>query len=376
MRLNGIVHLKIAKSSSEPTQQTKQLKLTKKEQNLSKRLRKVELPGLRLERTIYAGPYSAASSFPLCRGKATFRGRRPFFPFGARFPIFRSRRPCASVRDRLTTSVCPGFWYTPHHHPFQQLGVVFQSLGAPFLRPRAAGPVVFKGKLLYPLFCSYLALYLILACKNFWAPTQTINSHILSSFSCLIKDLLLFESCNSTPRPSCIDMRDWWHEDRGLHSLKSSGDSVSGKAVHVWHFFQNLFSQNDLLDLDSLVQIKNRDNLSPNCSEPQMNRTGLVPPGAFGNVYMGSPLLLQRQFGHDQTCPPEGIEYPATFPVRGPQLAQYATAWRTRELLAPAPTFNCTLSDECLDWLNEKAQEGPTLASEASTSSGRGSRNT
>ena len=37
------------------------------------------------------------------------------------------------------------------------------------------------------------------------------------------------------------------------------GDSVSGKAVHVWNFFQNLFSQNDLPDLDSLVQIKNRD---------------------------------------------------------------------------------------------------------------------
>ena len=33
------------------------------------------------------------------------------------------------------------------------------------------------------------------------------------------------------------------------------GDSVSGKAVHVWHFFQkNLFSKNDLPDLDSLVQ--------------------------------------------------------------------------------------------------------------------------
>ena len=38
------------------------------------------------------------------------------------------------------------------------------------------------------------------------------------------------------------------------------GDSVSGKAVHVWHFFQkSIFSQNDLPDLDSLVQIKNRD---------------------------------------------------------------------------------------------------------------------
>ena len=32
------------------------------------------------------------------------------------------------------------------------------------------------------------------------------------------------------------------------------GDSVSGKAVHVWHFFlKNQFFQNDLPDLDSLV---------------------------------------------------------------------------------------------------------------------------
>ena len=38
------------------------------------------------------------------------------------------------------------------------------------------------------------------------------------------------------------------------------GDSVSGKAVHVWHFFsKNLFSENNLPDLDSSVQIKNRD---------------------------------------------------------------------------------------------------------------------
>ena len=46
------------------------------------------------------------------------------------------------------------------------------------------------------------------------------------------------------------------------------GDSVSGKAVHVWHYFsKSVFSQNDLLDLDSLVQIKNRNKQkgSPNC---------------------------------------------------------------------------------------------------------------
>ncbi|KAF5933747.1 hypothetical protein HYC85_029918 [Camellia sinensis] len=88
------------------------------------------------------------------------------------------------------------------------------------------------------------------------------------------------------------------------------------------------------------------------------------------------PFRFLRQFGHDQICPPEGIEYPAAFPVRGAQLARYATVWRTRELLAPAPTFSCTLSDECLDWLNEEAQVGPSLASEASTSSGRGRRDT
>lgn len=86
------------------------------------------------------------------------------------------------------------------------------------------------------------------------------------------------------------------------------------------------------------------------------------------------PFRILRQFGHDQTCPPEGIEYPVTFPVRGAHLARHTTAWRTRELLPPAPVFSCTLSDECWDWLNEEAQIGPRLASEASTSSGRGRR--
>ena len=36
-----------------------------------------------------------------------------FSHFGARFPVFGAVRPCASVRDRLTTSVCPSFWHTP-----------------------------------------------------------------------------------------------------------------------------------------------------------------------------------------------------------------------------------------------------------------------
>ena len=47
--------------------------------------------------------------------------------------------------------------------------------------------------------------------------------------------------------------------------------------------FKNLFSQNDLPDLDSLVQIKNRDNSRVRAVvTPQMNRTGLTLPGRSG----------------------------------------------------------------------------------------------
>ena len=88
------------------------------------------------------------------------------------------------------------------------------------------------------------------------------------------------------------------------------------------------------------------------------------------------PFWFQCQFSYDQSCPTEGIEYPAAFLVPGAQLARYATAWRMRELLAPAPTFSYTLSDECIDWLNEEAQIRPTLASDTSTSSRRGRGNT
>ena len=43
-----------------------------------------------------------------------------FFPFGACFSVFRSRRPCASVRDRLTTSVYSGFWHTSYFLPLEE----------------------------------------------------------------------------------------------------------------------------------------------------------------------------------------------------------------------------------------------------------------
>ena len=42
-----------------------------------------------------------------------------FAHFGARFPIFGAVRPCASVRDRLTTSICSGFWHASYLLPFE-----------------------------------------------------------------------------------------------------------------------------------------------------------------------------------------------------------------------------------------------------------------
>lgn len=75
------------------------------------------------------------------------------------------------------------------------------------------------------------------------------------------------------------------------------GDFVSGKAVHVWHFFTKicfpkrfagfgLFGDLSISHCTLWDQIKNRDNLRVlNCSEPNMNRTGVLPPGTFGDVY-------------------------------------------------------------------------------------------
>ena len=42
-----------------------------------------------------------------------------FAHFGARFPVFGAVRPCASVRDRLTISVCSDFWHTSYFLPFE-----------------------------------------------------------------------------------------------------------------------------------------------------------------------------------------------------------------------------------------------------------------
>ena len=68
------------------------------------------------------------------------------------------------------------------------------------------------------------------------------------------------------------------------------GDSVSGKAIHVWHFFLQSVFQNDLPNLESLViyrsciaicEIRFRTvTSSPNCSEP--NEQNGIFPGRSG----------------------------------------------------------------------------------------------
>ena len=48
-------------------------------------------------------------------------------------------------------------------------------------------------------------------------------------------------------------------------------------------FQKSVFLKNDLPELDSLVQIKNRDNLSPlNCSDPIRTERDLTLPGRSG----------------------------------------------------------------------------------------------
>ena len=107
-----------------------------------------------------------------------------FAHFGVRFPVFGAVRPCASVRDRLTISFCSGFWHTSYLLPFEG----HWGLGNP-LRGRTPLSVLnspFSGS---RTACFGSRTFIL----HFWAPTRTLDSHILRSFSCLIKDLLLFE---------------------------------------------------------------------------------------------------------------------------------------------------------------------------------------
>ncbi|GMP77100.1 hypothetical protein CsSME_00033491 [Camellia sinensis var. sinensis] len=53
-----------------------------------------------------------------------------FSHFGVQFSIFGAVRPCASVRDRLTISVCSDFWHTSYFLPFEEhWGTSVLSLG-------------------------------------------------------------------------------------------------------------------------------------------------------------------------------------------------------------------------------------------------------
>ncbi|KAF5939493.1 hypothetical protein HYC85_023752 [Camellia sinensis] len=77
-----------------------------------------------------------------------------FAHFGVRFSVFGAVRPCASVRDHLTISVCPGFWHTSYLLPFEghwglrnplRGRMPFSLLNSQFSGPRTAcfGPRAF-----------------------------------------------------------------------------------------------------------------------------------------------------------------------------------------------------------------------------------------
>ena len=65
------------------------------------------------------------------------------------------------------------------------------------------------------------------------------------------------------------------------------GDFVSGKAVHVWHFFHKICFLKMICRIWTLwFRLRTVTNWESWAVVTQMNRTGLVPlPGAFGDVY-------------------------------------------------------------------------------------------
>ena len=74
--------------------------------------------------------------------------------FGDRFPVLGAVRPCASVRDHLTISVCSDFWHTSYLLPFAvhwgpgnplRGRMPLSVLNSPFSGPRTAcfGPGTF-----------------------------------------------------------------------------------------------------------------------------------------------------------------------------------------------------------------------------------------
>ena len=81
--------------------------------------------------------------------------------------------------------------------------------------------------------------------------------------------------------------------------IKCLGDvSVSGKAVYVWHFFQKicfpkrfvgfgLFGDLSISHCTLRDQIKNRDNLSPNCSEPIWTKRDFPSRDVRGRLQWG-----------------------------------------------------------------------------------------
>ena len=158
-----------------------------------------------------------------------FRGRRPFCPFGARFPVFRSRLLCAWVRDCLTISDCSRFWHTYYLLPFEgHCGPRDQLRGrtplpvpnSQFSGPRAArfGPRTFILHRFWFVFgrdlcfiarkviegweasnCSVSQLYPIIALRRPISPTSKPMLTTLGPFSCTLNPIFVMYTSGRPP---------------------------------------------------------------------------------------------------------------------------------------------------------------------------------
>ena len=133
-----------------------------------------------------------------CRPALSGRGRHfvaigHFAHFGARFPVFGAVRPCASVRDRLTISVCSNFWHTSYLLPFEghwglrnplRSRTPLSVLSSPFLGPRTVcfGPRAFVLHRFSFIFGRYLC-FITRKVTGGWEASNYLGNQLYSIFS-------------------------------------------------------------------------------------------------------------------------------------------------------------------------------------------------
>ena len=153
--------------------------------------------------------------------------------FGVRFPIFRDRWPCASVRDRLTISVCSKFWHTSYLLPFEghwglsnplRARMPHSVLNSPFSGPRTArfGPRTFVLHRFSFIFGRYLCFITRKAVEG-WeasnccsnqvirppAPSDARFSHFRANVEYLGATFLNFEP-HICDVHTWEDLKKWW----------------------------------------------------------------------------------------------------------------------------------------------------------------------